>query len=95
MARLTDIAEEQWGLVTRRQAEAARVSQATITRLASSGVLDRVAHGIYRFAGAPPANHQELRAAWFQLDPEMPGWARRPEQGVVSHRVDMSRMGLP
>ncbi|MGP8065172.1 MAG: type IV toxin-antitoxin system AbiEi family antitoxin domain-containing protein [Acidimicrobiales bacterium] len=48
--RLSAIAEEQWGLVTRRQAERAGVSPATMTRLASNGVLDRVAHGVYRLA---------------------------------------------
>lgn len=94
MARLTDLAEEQWGLVTRRQAEAAGVSQATLTRLAGSGALDRVAHGIYRLAGAPPADHQELRAAWLQLDPETPGWQRRPDHGVVSHRSAAALYGI-
>jgi hypothetical protein len=94
MMRLSDLAEEQWGLITRREAEAAGISQATITRLASSGVLDRVAHGVYRLAGSPPADHQELRAAWLQLDPETPIWERRPEQGVVSHRSAAALYGI-
>jgi len=92
--RLTDISAEQWGLLTRRQIAAAGVSPATITRLVSGGVLDRVAHGVYRFAGAPPADHEELRAAWLQLDPETPGWERRPEQGVVSHRSAAALYGV-
>jgi len=92
--RLADLAESQGGLLTRRQAEASGVSPATITRLARSGALDRVAHGVYRFAGAPPPGHQELRAAWLQLAPDTPGWERRPEQGVVSHRSAAALYGL-
>ena len=92
--RLADLAESQGGLLTRRQAEASGVSPATITRLARSGALDRVAHGVYRFAGAPPPAHQELRAAWLQLAPDTPGWERRPEQGVVSHRSAAALYGL-
>jgi hypothetical protein len=86
LSRLAPIAEDQWGLVTRRQAEQAGVSPATLQRLASAGVLDRVAHGVYRLAGAPPADHLGLRAAWLQLAPEVLAWDRAPEQGVVSHR---------
>ncbi len=33
LSRLADVPEDQWGLITRRQAEAARVPPATITRL--------------------------------------------------------------
>ena len=94
LRRLAPIAEDQWGLVTRRQAEQAGVSPATLQRLASTGVLDRVAHGVYRLAGAPPADHLDLRAAWLQLAPEVPGWDRSPEQGLVSHRSAAALYGL-
>ncbi len=86
LGRLARIAEDQWGLVTRRQAELAGVSQATLQRLASEGVLERVAHGVYQLAGAPPPDHLDLRAAWLQLAPDIPAWERTSEQGVVSHR---------
>jgi Transcriptional regulator, AbiEi antitoxin len=92
--RLAPLAEDQWGLVTRRQADQVGVSPATLQRLAATGVLDRVAHGVYRLAGAPPADHLELRAAWLQLAPEVPGWDRTPEQGVVSHRSAAALYGL-
>ena len=92
--RLAKIAEDQWGLVTRRQAERADVSQATLQRLATTGVLDRVAQGVYRLTGAPPPDHLELRAAWLQLAPEVPAWERTPEQGVVSHRSAAALHGL-
>jgi hypothetical protein len=82
------IAEEQWGLVTRRQAEgSAGVAPATFARLASDGtILERVAHGVYHLTGAPLSDHLDLRAAWLQLAPEVPAWERGPEQGVISHR---------
>jgi hypothetical protein len=92
--RLAGIAAEQWGLVTRRQAELAGVSPATLQRLASGGVLERVAHGVYQLAGAPTPDHRELAAAWLQLAPETPAWRRAPEQGVISHRSAAAAYGL-
>lgn len=94
LRRLAKIAEDQWGLVTRRQAERADVSQATVQRLATTGVLDRVAQGVYRLTGAPPPDHLELRAAWLQLAPEVPAWERTPEQGIVSYRSAAALYGL-
>ncbi|MGH3256319.1 MAG: type IV toxin-antitoxin system AbiEi family antitoxin domain-containing protein [Streptosporangiaceae bacterium] len=94
LSRIARIAEDQWGLITRRQAEGAGVSQATLQRLAKAGVLDRVAHGVYRLTGAPPPDYLDLRAAWLQLAPEVPAWERTPEQGVVSHRSAAVLYGL-
>ena len=88
------MAEDQWGLVTRRQAQDSGVSRATLTRLLASGVLERVAHGVYRLTGAPPADHLHLRAAWLQLAPEVPAWERSAAQGVVSHRSAAALYGL-
>jgi Transcriptional regulator, AbiEi antitoxin len=93
-SRIARIAEDQWGLITRRQAEGAGVSQATLQRLAKTGILDRVAHGVYRLTGAPQPDHLDLRAAWLQLAPEVPAWERTPEQGVVSHRSAAALYGL-
>lgn len=94
-SRLAEIAEDQWGLVTRRQAERAGVSPATVQRLSAAGsVLERVAHGVYRLTGAPPPDHIELRAAWLQLAPDVPAWERKSEQGVVSHRSAATLYGL-
>jgi Transcriptional regulator, AbiEi antitoxin len=85
--KLADLAEDQWGLVTRRQAEDAGIAWTTIARLAAQGqALERVAHGVYRLRGSPPPDHLELRAAWMQLAPGSMVWQRTPEEGVVSHR---------
>jgi hypothetical protein len=86
VSKLAQVSEDQWGLVTRRQAETAGVSPATLQRLSNEGVLERVGHGVYRLAGAPVPDHVALRAAWLQLAPDTPAWQRKPGQGVVSHR---------
>ncbi len=92
--RLAGVAQDQWGLVTRRQAEDAGVSPATIQRLASEGVLERTAQGVYRLAAAPTPDHLELRSAWLQLAPGVPAWERTTAQGVVSHRSAAALYGL-
>src|SRR4051812_39249966 len=93
-ARLSHYSEDQWGLITRRQAEAAGVSTATIQRFATDHVLERVTHGVYHLRGAPMPDHAGLRAAWLQLAPSVPAWERAIDQGVVSHRSAASLYGL-
>jgi Transcriptional regulator, AbiEi antitoxin len=95
LARVAEIAEDQWGLVTRQQARLAGVPQTTLERLTAPGsVLERVAYGVYRLTGAPEPDHLELRAAWLQLSPRTWAWERAPEQGVVSHRSAAALYGL-
>jgi hypothetical protein len=94
ISKLAQIAEDQWGLITRRQADKAAVSPATLQRLSTDGVLERVAHGVYHLAGAPMPDHVPLRAAWLQLAPETLAWQRKPDQGVVSHRSAAALYGL-
>src|SRR5260370_11139153 len=87
LPRLRDLAQDQWGLVTRRQIKAAGIGSTTLERLtAPGGPLERVAHGVYLMVGAPSPDHQDLRAAWLPFAPDLPAWERTPEQGVVSHR---------
>ncbi|MEX2447697.1 MAG: type IV toxin-antitoxin system AbiEi family antitoxin domain-containing protein [Solirubrobacterales bacterium] len=85
--RLSEIAEDQWGLITRRQAQEAGVGNTSLARLAADSRLERVAHGVYRIRGAGEPDHLGLRAAWLQLAPETPAWARLGEldDAVVSH----------
>jgi len=95
IGRLGEIATDQWGLVTRRQAERAGVSRATVDRLTARGSLvERLAHGVYRLTAAPVPDNVELRAAWLQLAPDVPAWERTPAQGVVSHRSAAALYGL-
>src|SRR5205085_9569975 len=86
-SRLAAFAPDRWGLVTRRQAEGAGVSRATMTRLAADGsVLARVGHGVYHLTGAPMPDQLALWVAWLQLAPKVPAWQRTAAQGAVSHR---------
>jgi predicted transcriptional regulator of viral defense system len=93
-SRLAPIAEDQWGLITRRQAQWTGVSPATLQLLTAAGVLDRVAHGVYRLAGSPVPDYLALRAAWLQLAPGVPAWKRTLEQGITSHRSAAVLYGL-
>ncbi|OGO53633.1 MAG: hypothetical protein A2Z32_13590 [Chloroflexi bacterium RBG_16_69_14] len=95
ISRLSAVAADQWGLVTRRQAERAGVPRATFDRLTSDKCLiERVAHGVYRLTVAPHPDHVALRAAWLQLAPDVPAWERTPDQGVVSHRSAAALYGI-
>jgi predicted transcriptional regulator of viral defense system len=95
MDRIAEIASSQWGLITRRQVERARVPATTIDRLtAPEGRLTRIAFGVYQLRGAPIPDHSDLRAAWLQLAPEILVWERSAVQGVVSHRSAASLFGV-
>ncbi|MFZ2034045.1 MAG: type IV toxin-antitoxin system AbiEi family antitoxin domain-containing protein, partial [Candidatus Dormiibacterota bacterium] len=87
LERIGSLASDQWGLITRRQAEQSGLSPATVARLSmTGGLLKRVTHGVYLVAGAPVPEDLALRAAWLQLAPEVPVWERTAKDGVVSHR---------
>ncbi len=88
------VADEQWGLVTKQQAEATGIAWSTLSRKVRNGVLERVAHGVYRVRGSGGVDHLELRAAWLQLDPAVRAWERGPTSGVVSHRSAAALYGI-
>jgi len=93
--RIADLAEEQWGLMTRRQLENVAIPATTLDRLtAPDSLLKRVAYGVYRLVGSPTPDHMELRAAWLQLAPNVPAWKRTPAEGVVSHRSAAALYGV-
>lgn len=81
------LAEDQWGLITRRQLESLGIRPATLARLLADGTLERVTHGVYRLRGGAQPDHLELRAAWLALDPATPAWQRLddPDVALVSH----------
>jgi hypothetical protein len=96
MRRILEVAEGQWGLITRRQAEAAGVAWSSLARLAATGMIERVAHGVYRVRGGGEPDHLALRAAWLQLDPGRPAWERLgdPRAPVVSHASEAALYGV-
>ncbi|WP_394553123.1 type IV toxin-antitoxin system AbiEi family antitoxin domain-containing protein [Agromyces sp. MMS24-JH15] len=84
---LAEVTESQWGLVTSAQALARGVSHMNLARLADAGDLIRLTHGVYRDAGAPGPEHEELHAAWLATEPKRLAWERlsdRPPSAVVS-----------
>ncbi|MHB1210402.1 MAG: hypothetical protein ACYC1I_11965 [Acidimicrobiales bacterium] len=93
--RIAELAEEQWGLVTRRQLENAAIPATTLERItAPDSLLERVAYGVYHLVGSPTPDHMQLRAAWLQLVPDVPAWERTPAEGVVSHRSAAALYGI-
>jgi predicted transcriptional regulator of viral defense system len=70
--RLGEVAELQWGLVTTAQAADVGVTRLQLSRMAQAGALERVAQGIYRLAGVPSTEHEEILAAWLSLEPKDP-----------------------
>jgi len=96
LARIRDLAEGQWGLVTLQQARAADVAWRSLARLVEAGLVERVAHGVYRVRGAAEPDHLDLRAAWLQLDSGRPAWQRLddPDVAIVSHASAASLYGV-
>lgn len=95
LSLLQELAQDQWGLLTRRQIEIAGVGSTTLERLTTSGgLLERVASGVYRLVAAPIPDHVDLRAAWLQLASDLPAWERTAAQGAVSHRSAAALYGL-
>lgn len=68
---LAVLTSSQWGMVTAGQAGVLGISRLTLSRLASAGHLERVAHGVYRDPGAPSDQFEELRAAWLSTMPKL------------------------
>lgn len=84
---VAEISESQWGMVTSAQANAHGVSHMNLTRLAESGDLVRLSHGVYKDAGAPGGEYDELRSAWLASEPKRLAWDRlqeKPAKVVVS-----------
>jgi len=64
LGEVASIAQSQWGLVTSGQAHRVGLDNMTLSRLCERGSLVRVAHGVYRVAGAPIDQWEALRAEW-------------------------------
>lgn len=73
---LAEVTAYQWGMVTSAQASIHGITRLDLSRLAADGQLERVAHGVYKDAGAPAGPHDDLKAAWLSTDPKTMGEAR-------------------
>ena len=91
---LADITASQWGLVTAAQAGALGVTRLMLSRLAEAGHLDRLAHGVYKDAGAPSDEFEDLHAAWLSTEPKVLGEHRLqdPADDVVVAGASAARL---
>lgn len=69
LRRIAVVTTAQWGMVTAAQANSLGITRLSMSRLAESGHLERLAHGVYRSAGAPSDEFEDLRAAWLSTEP--------------------------
>lgn len=67
LVTLGSIAERRWGLFTTNQAEAAGIARKQLSRMASTGAIERLAQGVYRMAGSPTQEHETIYATWLAL----------------------------
>ncbi|RFA13574.1 hypothetical protein B7R22_13020 [Subtercola boreus] len=66
---LAHLSSAQWGMLTTAQAVRQGVDRLQLGRFAAAGGLERLSHGVYRDAGSPPTEYDDLRAAWLSTDP--------------------------
>ncbi|MDX2376499.1 type IV toxin-antitoxin system AbiEi family antitoxin domain-containing protein [Microbacterium sp. LRZ72] len=69
LRELAEMSAPQWGMVTSAQAAARGVTRLDLSRLTESGDLVRLAHGVYKDAGAPSGAHLDVRAGWLSSEP--------------------------
>ena len=67
VSRLGVLAERRWGMFTTALAETVGVSRKHLVRMTTSGVLERLTQGVYRMAGTPPQDHENIYATWLAL----------------------------
>lgn len=82
---LWEIAADQHGFVTARQAAAAGITTGALQMMVHRGTLERVAHGVYRFPKYPAGEHDHLMLAVL--------WTRAPE-AALSHETALDAYGL-
>lgn len=98
LAAISQVASEQWGMITAGQARHAGVSRQDLHRLVGDGTLalaDQAAR-VYRLTGTPEdPDLDPLRAAWLQLGGAKM-WHQRiaAPDAVVSHRSAAHLRGL-
>jgi hypothetical protein len=66
---LADLSASQWGIFTTSQATKRGVSRLDLARLVDAEQLMRITHGVYRGAGSPGDEFEDLRAVWLSIDP--------------------------
>lgn len=97
LARVSQLAAGQWGLLTAAQAEREQVPRYRLARLVDAGLLERLEQGVYAVTAAEADERRRLRAAWLALDPGRTAEERLGDlaaSGVVSHTSAAGLYGL-
>lgn len=82
---LVEVASEQGGYFTARQAHGCGFSRANLSHHAASGRFVRVARGLYRLKGYPSSPYEEVLRAWLSLG---------KDSAVVSHESALDLLGI-
>ena len=96
---VSDLASQQWGLVTSAQAKGSGVDQPALRRLVEHGFLVRVRHGVYASAATTLSSELEVKAQWLALRPELMAADRVGDSVlaaavVVSHTTAAEMWGI-
>ncbi len=83
---ISEISAFQKGLFTTAQAKELGVERYVLSRLEKSGIIERLAKGVYRVCGAPSPRETDVFAAWLSLNP-----TRKP--GAYDAEADAVAMG--
>jgi len=83
--RLYEVAAEQGGYFTMKQATECGYSHALVAHHAKRGLFIRIRQGLYRFSEYPPSDHEDVLAAWL---------AAGRDVAVVSHESALDVLGL-
>lgn len=82
-----DIASQQWGLCTAKQASNEGVTPLTLSRLGQKGSLVRIRHGVYATIGTTISPALEVKAQWLALQPEQMAADRIHDPALASEAV--------
>lgn len=82
---LFEIASEQGGFFTSKQARTCAFSWALLSHHAKAGLFNRVRRGLYRFRDYPSSPREDVLAAWLAVG---------KSQAVVSHESALDLLGL-
>lgn len=94
-----EIASQQWGLCTTKQARAEGITPLVLTRLEKRGALIRVRHGVYATVGTVMSPALDVKAQWLALRPEMMAADRIhnltfASESVISHTTAAELWGI-
>lgn len=94
---LENLASSQWGLFTTAQAAVLGVGRTQIARLASTGRIECMRRGTYRYTIGEETAHASVKAAWLSAYPKLTAAERlgtRPFDAVVAGATAASLHGI-